>query len=159
MSDRLSQLQDQVNYLASLFCDATGVLQAQAKPSKFENFAENLKRDYEEETKDATTVKESDKPSESAATVDDIKVTFSELIMSTAKKIDILIDSLPNEDESNEKLQLDQLKKLEIENEQAARELEYVTSCAEDLLKQIQTKLAEISDSQLRIHREIKPVE
>ena len=36
-----------VNSLATLFCDATGVLQAQAKPSKFENFAENLKRDYE----------------------------------------------------------------------------------------------------------------
>ena len=45
MTDRLSQLQDQVNQLASLFCDATGVLQGEAKPSKFENFAESLKRD------------------------------------------------------------------------------------------------------------------
>ena len=112
MTDRLSQLQDQVNQLASLFCDATGVLQGEAKPSKFENFAESLKRDYEvtaETTSTASTnPTETGEPaikSESAASVDDIKLTFAELIMSTAKKIDILIDLLPDEDESNEKIQ------------------------------------------------------
>lgn len=137
MSDRLSQLQDQVNSLATLFCDATGVLQAQAKPSKFENFAENLKRDYENE-----------EPIDTNA--EDVKVTFAQLITSTAKKIDTLIDSLPNEEETNEQLLAEQLKELEVENAVAARQLEFVTDCAESLLEQIQKKISQIAESQLK---------
>ena len=144
MSDRLSQLQDQVNYLATLFCDATGVLQAQAKPSKFENFAENLNRGYEEEDQSGAT------------SAEDVKLTFAQLITTTAKKIDTLIDSLPNEDESNEQLQAEQLKELEIENAEAARQLEYVTNCAENLLQQIQKKISQIAESQLSIQQEQK---
>lgn len=145
MSDRLSQLQDQVNFLASLFCDATGVLQAKAKPSKFENFAESLNRGYDEEEKD--------KPKDEQS-IEDMKIRFAESITQTAKRIDELIDSLPNEDESNEQLQANQLRELEIENALAARQLEYVTDCAENLLQQIQKKIAQIAESQLSIHQE-----
>ena len=138
MSDRLSQLQDNVNYLASLFCDATGVLQEQAKPSKFENFAENLKRDYENGESTTETNDE------------DVKATFAQLITSTTKKIDTLIDSLPNEEETNEELLAEQLRKLELENAIAARQLEFVTDCAENLLEQIQLKISQIAESQLK---------
>ncbi len=143
MSDRLSQLQDQVNNLATLFCDATGYLQGHAKPSKFENFAENLKRDYENE----------EAPAAAAATdtnVEDVKTTFAQLITSTAKKIDTLIDSLPNEEETNEQLLAEQLRELELENAIAARQLEFVTECAENLLTQLQEKISKISESQLK---------
>ena len=149
MSDRLSQLQDQVNYLAELFCNATGVLQAQAKPSKFENFAENLNRGYEDDNQTA-------KATEEGGDIKDVKLTFAELITTTAKKIDVLIDSLPSEDESNEQLQAEQLKELEIENAEAARQLEYVTNCAENLLQQIQRKISQIAESQLSIQQEQK---
>jgi hypothetical protein len=140
MSDRLSQLQDQVNYLASLFCDATGVLQAQAKPTKFENFAESLDRGYEIEDKE-----------NAEAAISDVKQTFAELITATAKKIDTLIDSLPNEEDSNEQILSHQLKELEVENAVAARKLEYTTKCAENLLDQIQKKISQIAESQLSI--------
>jgi hypothetical protein len=142
MSDRLSQLQDNVNYLASLFCDATGVLQEQAKPSKFENFAENLDRGHAPQQQQVDDV--------------DHKLTFTDLITTTAKEIDSIIESLSNENESSEEIQAQKLRKLEIENEIAAKQLETVTRSAESLLKQIQEKLSKISESELRIHQTIK---
>lgn len=145
MSDRLTQLQDQVNKLASLFCDATGILQQRAKPSKFENFAENLNRGYEDEEKDKLQDEKS---------IEDIKIEYAKSITSAAKRIDELIDSLPDEDESNEQLQAQQLKELEHENAIAARHLEYVTECAENLLQQIQEKISFIAQSQLNFHHE-----
>jgi hypothetical protein len=139
MSDRLSQLQDHVNYLASLFCDATGVLQAQAKPSKFENFAETIERNYE-----ASAQEHDDQP------------TFVDLITNTAKQIDVLIDSLPDENELDECVQAQTFKQLELENTVAAKQLEQITTFAEDLLAQIQQKLELIADSELRIHQSVK---
>ena len=148
MSDRLSQLQDQVNNLATLFCDATGYLQGHAKPSKFENFAENLKRDYETEETPGGRVAGATAAA-ADTNVEDVKTTFAQLITSTAKKIDTLIDSLPNEEETNEQLLAEQLRELELENAIAARQLEFVTECAENLLTQLQEKIAKISESQL----------
>ena len=142
MSDRLSQLQDNVNYLASLFCDATGVLQEQAKPNKFENFAENLDRGHLQPQQQVDEI--------------DHKLTFTDLITNTTKEIDSIIESLSSENESSEETQAQKLRKLEIENEIAAKQLENVTRSAESLLKQIQEKLSKISESELRIHQTIK---
>lgn len=147
MSDRLSQLQDNVNYLASLLCDATGVLQEQSKPSKFDNFADNLERGYDQQQQTSEL-----KTQESDV---DYKLTFTDLIKNTAKEIDIIIDSLSNEDESTEEKQAEQLNKLENDNEEAAKQLEHVTKSAENLLKQIQLKLAQIAQSELKIHQNI----
>ena len=41
MSDRVTQLQDAINELADLMCNAIGLLQQEASPSKFEEDSES----------------------------------------------------------------------------------------------------------------------
>lgn len=127
MADRLTQLQDTVNmvgkrknlyfYFESLivspiqqadhFCNSIGILQQCAIPSKFPGFdrsgaqtpVQNVQEDYAQ--------------------------LFAQLISRCAKDIDTLIESLPNEDSSQES-QIQSLKRLEQENQQAAQRLEEV---------------------------------
>ncbi|XP_046575800.1 mediator of RNA polymerase II transcription subunit 21-like isoform X1 [Haliotis rubra] len=130
MADRLTQLQDAVNQQADNFCNSIGILQQCAQPSPFPNF---------------------EKPSGKSSPVppqDDYAVLFSKLIARTAKDIDVLIDSLPNEDSSYD-LQTASLRKLEVENQDAARKLEDVVHRGEVLLKQIQQALHDIAQAQL----------
>lgn len=77
---------------------------------------------------------------------------FATLIARTAKDIDVLIDSLPSEDSSPE-LQAASLRRLEQENQDAARRLEEVVRRGDVLLDQIQQALHDIAQSQLEIQR------
>jgi hypothetical protein len=152
-SDRLSQLQDHVNYLASLFCDATGVLQSTVKPSKFENFAEQIDRGYDQNQPLDPNQQQQQQQQSGQEGEQDMKKTFSELITNTAKQIDELIDSLPDDEDGNIALQAEQMRQLEYENMVATRQLEHVTQCAELLLQQIQDKLSRITESELSNQR------
>lgn len=129
MADRLTQLQEAANQLADHFCNAVGILQQCAPPGQFVGFERS-----------AT------KPP--AVTNEDHALLFAQLIARTAKDIDVLIDSLPNEDSSPE-LQTSSLRRLEQENQEAARNLEEVVERGERLLGQIQNALHDISQSQL----------
>ncbi|KAJ6638563.1 Mediator of RNA polymerase II transcription subunit 21 [Pseudolycoriella hygida] len=128
MSDRLTQLQDTVNQQAEHFCNSIGVLQQFSVPSKFPGFDrtgsphQNQQEDYAQ--------------------------LFSTLISRCAKDIDTLIDSLPNEDSSQE-LQIQSLKTLEQQNQEAAERLEEVIQKGELLLEKIQTALGDIAQAQL----------
>ncbi|PSN52929.1 Mediator of RNA polymerase II transcription subunit 21 [Blattella germanica] len=62
--------------------------------------------------------------------------------------IDVLIESLPNEDTSTE-LQVASLRRLEQDNKEAGERLEEVVRRGESLLEQIQAALADIAQSQL----------
>lgn len=127
MADRLTQLQDTVNMVsegkvpypyfeskivsliqqADHFCNSIGILQQCAIPSKFPGFdrsgaqtpVQNVQEDYAQ--------------------------LFAQLISRCAKDIDTLIESLPNEDSSQES-QIQSLKRLEQENQVAAERLEEV---------------------------------
>ena len=74
------------------------------------------------------------------------------MIARTAKDIEVLIDSLPSEESSTE-LQSAGLKKLENENEQAARKLECVIKEGTEVLEKIQSALHDIAQAQLEIQK------
>jgi len=130
MPDRLTQLQDTVNQQAEHFCNSIGVLQQCSVPSKFPGFDRNGSQTPQQTPQE------------------DYAQLFSQLISRCAKDIDTLIDSLPNEDSSQE-LQIQSLKRLEVENQQAAEHLEAVVERGQKLLEKIQAALADIAQAQL----------
>lgn len=79
---------------------------------------------------------------------EDYALLFSQLISRCAKDIDTLIESLPNEDSSQE-MQVQSLKILEQENQEAADRLEEVVQKGEILLQKIQAALEDIAQAQL----------
>ena len=114
---------------AEHFCNAIGILQQFSTPSKFANFDRSGSQTPQQNTNQ-----------------EDYAQLFSTLISRTAKDIDTLIESLPNEDCSQE-LQVASLQKLEIENREAAEQLEEVVKRGEALLAKVQEALSDIYSS------------
>lgn len=85
MAERLTQLQDSVNFQAENFCNSIGILQQFAQPSYFSEFDKSNKSQ-----------------SNAKPQSDDYAQLFASLIAKTAREIDLLIDSLPAEDSSPE---------------------------------------------------------
>ncbi|XP_046979477.1 mediator of RNA polymerase II transcription subunit 21 isoform X1 [Schistocerca americana] len=134
MADRLTQLQDTINQQADHFCNSIGILQQYSTPSKFSGFDRSG----------------SQTPSQQQQ--EDYAQLFATLIARCAKDIDVLIESLPNDDSSTE-LQCNSLRLLEQENKEAGEQLEEVVRRGEALLQQIQDALADIAQSQLDMQR------
>lgn len=80
----------------------------------------------------------------------DNSMLFSTLITRTCQDVDILIDSLPNQ-EYTQDCQDSSLWKLEAENRLAAEKLKKTVEASELLLKKIRLALEEISNSELGI--------
>lgn len=131
MADRLTQLQDAVNQMGEHFCNSVGVLQQCAPSSQFPSF------DKQGGKSPVTQQPE------------DYAVVFSKLIARTAKDIDVIIDSLPSV-ESSQELQLKSLQALEIENQEAADRLLAVVEQGEQLLEKIQEAQHDIANVQLQ---------
>ncbi|XP_059482280.1 mediator of RNA polymerase II transcription subunit 21 [Neocloeon triangulifer] len=125
MADRLTQLQDMVNQQAENFCNSIGILQQCATPSKFSGAQTPQQQEGE-----------------------DYAHLFATLVARCAKDIDVLIDSLPSDDNSVE-VQVASLRRLEQENQEAAEKLQDVVRRGEGLLEQIQAALADIVQCQL----------
>lgn len=123
MSDRLTQLQDLINELASFMTNAIGVLQATAPPCDFDRSSPEL----EEETNCQL---------------------FAAHIARTAKDVEVLIDSFPIEDAGNGDT-VEQLLQVDAERAKVARELECIVTDGEDLVQRIQKRLADIARVQI----------
>ena len=132
MADRLTQLQDAINQQADNFTNSLGILQQTANPSHFTGFG--------------------NRPQPALQQNEDHTHLFVQMIARTAKDIEVLIDSLPSEESSTE-LQSAGLKKLESENEQAARKLECVIKEGTEVLEKIQSALHDIAQAQLEIQK------
>ena len=115
---------------ADNFTNSLGILQQLAVPSPFPGFGN----------------KSQPPPSE------DHTQLFAQLIARTAKDIEVLIESLPNE-ESSVELQSASLQKLEEENIEAAQKLEDVVKQGEATLKEIQAALHDIAQAQLEMQK------
>ena len=144
MSDRLTQLQDVVNSLADHLCNATGVLQENARPSRFGDFEQS-----------------STSQSTAESNADDYSQLFATLITRTTSELVALIDSLPSipSTESDLNEQHAQLALLENENLEAATRLEQTTELAEYLLEQVQTCLQSLSQALLDERKKYPPVQ
>lgn len=73
---------------------------------------------------------------------------FAQYIVRTAKDIDVLIDSLPSEDSTPE-LQAASLRRLEMDNQEAATKLKDAVKRCEDLLEKVRKIQKEIAHKQL----------
>jgi mediator of RNA polymerase II transcription subunit 21 len=142
MSDRLTQLQDVVNVLADHLCNATGVLQETARPSRFGDFEQNS----------SSTNSNVDNNG------DDYSRLFATLITRTTSELVALIDSLPTIPSTEDDLaeQHAQLESLEQENIEATVKLEQTTELAEYLLEQVQTCLQSLSQALLDERKKIQ---
>lgn len=132
MTDRLTQLQEAVNCQAEHLCNAIGILQQSAPPSTFPEF-------------DRAQPENSDKQQPA----EDYPQLFAQYIVRTAKDIDVLIDSLPNDDILTPELQAASLRRLESDNQKAAKELEETVQKCEELLAKVQGILRGMAQSQL----------
>lgn len=137
MAERLTQLQDCVNLQAENFCNSVGILQQFAQPSFFPEFEKSASAKAN---------------SNQNGTNEDYAQLFASLIAKTAKEIDLLIESLPNDDSSPE-LQAAHLRTLEQENRETAAKLEESVKKGEKLLEQIQAVLQDIAQSQLQLNK------
>lgn len=139
MTDRLTQLQEAVNCQAENLCNAIGVLQQSAPASPFLEFERAQEK---EEQNFNNNINKQQPPTE------DYPQLFAQYIVRTAKDIDVLIDSLPNEELTPE-FQAASLRLLENNNVKAATDLEEAFHRCEELLDKVRKILKEKARSQL----------
>jgi len=137
MADRLTQLQDAVNSQADNFCNSIGILQQVSQPASLSGHGGAVARSSTGATNQDTT---------------DHTQLFAQMIARTAKDIEVLIESLPSE-ESTQELQAAGLAQLETESELAGEQLAETVKQGERLLTSIQAALHDISSKQLEMDR------
>ncbi|KAG9454059.1 hypothetical protein H6P81_006963 [Aristolochia fimbriata] len=134
--DIISQLQEQVNTIASLAFNTFGTLQRDAPPVR-------LSPNYPEPPAN---------PSEDSVNVAEQPKAMSAALVQAAKQFDALVAALPIS-EGGEESQMKKLAELEAENELVEQELQQQLEAAEQELKLVQELFNQAADNCLNLKK------
>ncbi|KAF9618039.1 hypothetical protein IFM89_039474 [Coptis chinensis] len=134
--DIISQLQEQVNTIASLAFNTFGTLQRDAPPVRLSpNYPEPLANS-----------------SESATDIAEQPKLMSAVLVKAAKQFDALVAALPVS-EGGEEAQLKRIAELKAENDAIGQELQKQLEAAEEELKQVQELFNQAADNCLNLKK------
>ncbi|KAF8414093.1 hypothetical protein HHK36_002092 [Tetracentron sinense] len=134
--DIISQLQEQVNTIASLAFNTFGTLQRDAPPVR-------LSPNYPEPPAN---------PSDDAVNIEEQPKIMSAALVKAAKQFDVLVAVLPLSD-GGEEAQLKRIAELQAENDVVGQELQRQLEAAEEELKQVQELFNQAADNCLNLKK------
>ncbi|KAK4759279.1 hypothetical protein SAY87_022410 [Trapa incisa] len=138
--DIISQLQEQVNTIASIAFNAFGSLQRDAPPVR-------LSQNYPDPPPPPAT-----NPAEDASNFPDQPKIMSAALVKAAKQFDALVAALPLA-EGGEEAQLKRIAELQAENDAVGQELQRQLEASEKELKQVQELFREATDNCLNLKK------
>ncbi|KAJ7970899.1 mediator of RNA polymerase II transcription subunit 21-like [Quillaja saponaria] len=136
--DIISQLQEQLNLIASLAFNTIGTLQRDAPPVR-------LSPNYPEPPASAN-------PTEETANFAEQPKLMSAALVKAAKQFDALVSALPIS-EGGEEAQLKRIAELQAENDVIGQELQKQLEAAENELKHVQELFSQASDNCLNLKK------
>lgn len=136
--DIISQLQEQVNTVASLAFNTFGTLQRDAPPVQ-------LSPNYPEPPPNANVA-------EDPANLAEQPKQLSAELVKAAKQFDALVAALPLS-EGGEEAQLNRIAELQIENDAIGQELQKQLEAAEKELRQVQELFSQATDNCLNLKK------
>ncbi|KAI4364517.1 hypothetical protein MLD38_020597 [Melastoma candidum] len=134
--DIISQLQEQVNNIASVAFNTFGTLQRDAPPVR-------LSPNYPEPPVN---------PAEDASTFAEQTKLMSAALVKAAKQFDSLVAALPLAD-GGEEAQLKRIAELQADNDAVGKELQKQLEAAEKELNQVQELFSKVTDNQFNMKR------
>lgn len=138
MADLISQLQESINQLAEHFCNAVGVLQQSAPAAPLDGYSKFS--------------------SDEASKRPDYSELFAKLIAATACDIDHLIDALPDDNVINKDVQLDSIERMDLENQDAGKELEDAVAKGDQMLATLRQSIREIEELEFSLMKQDAPL-
>ncbi|XP_057537287.1 mediator of RNA polymerase II transcription subunit 21-like [Amaranthus tricolor] len=166
--DIISQLQEQVNLIASLAFNTFGTLQRDAPPVRLSpNYPEpppnpnsnsnsnpnpNPNSDANANSNANANPNVSQQQSDTSNNFSDEPKTASAALVKAAKQFDALVNALPL-DEGGEEAQLKRIAELQAENDAIGQELQRQLEAADKELKQVQELFSQASDNCLNMKR------
>ncbi|GMY36904.1 mediator of RNA polymerase II transcription subunit 21-like [Fagus crenata] len=136
--DIISQLQEQVNTIASLAFNTFGTLQRDAPPVR-------LSPNYPDPPPPSN-------PTEDSANVSEQPKLMTSALIKAAKQFDALVAALPPA-EGGEEVQLKRIAELQAENDAVGQELQRQLEAAEKELKQVQELFGQATDNCLNLKK------